>query len=126
MKPKILVVDDEWSIQELLKSTLSLSGFDVVVAATDIEFREKAFSEKPDVIILDIMLGDKNGIRTYESLLDGGLDSNIPVVFLSALAEDRPPVLPKPDHLYSLIGKPFDSEALVRHLHELVDSHESC
>ena len=120
MKTKILVVDDEWAMQELLKNALSLSGFDVVIAGNDVEFREQAFLQKPDAIILDLMLGDKDGAQAYSRLLTQGLDSNIPVVFLSALVEDRPPTLPRSDRKYALIGKPFDTEALVSQIHDLV------
>ena len=59
MKPKILVVDDEWSMRELLRNTLSLSGFDVLMAENETEFRDQVMTEKPQVIILDILLGDK-------------------------------------------------------------------
>lgn len=119
-KARILVVDDEWSIQELLKQALLLSGFDVLLASNDIEFREQAFTQKPDVIILDLMLGDKDGAQIYNRLLSEGLDPNIHVVFLSALAQDRPPTPPRADRKYALIGKPFDPEELVQQLNELV------
>lgn len=121
---KILVVDDEKSIQELLRHTLSLSGFDVVTAADDTEFREKVFAEEPDVIILDIMLGDKDGTEVYEALVTEGLSREIPVVFLSALAQDRPPTPPQPGRRYALVGKPFDSDELVSKLHALVHSRK--
>ncbi len=120
MKHKILVVDDEWAMQELLRNVLSLSGYDVSVAGNDVEFREQAFSCKPDLIILDLMLGNKDGSQVYNQLLAEGLDSGIPVVFLSALAQDRPPTPPRPHRKYSLIGKPFDPDELVRQLAEVV------
>lgn len=122
MRPKILVVDDERSMQELLKNTLSLSGFDVSIAGNDVEFRNQAFSQRPDVIILDLMLGDKDGTEVYSSLLAEGLDSAIPVVFISALAQDLPPTPPRADRKYALIGKPFDPEELVHQLGDLVRS----
>lgn len=117
---RILVVDDERAMQELLKHTLSLSGFDVRVAGNDSEFRTKAFEQRPDIIILDLVLGDKDGAQVYEELLTQGLDRDIPVVFISALAEDRPPAPPRPDRKYSLVGKPFDPDQLVRDLQGLI------
>ncbi|MBI3306790.1 MAG: response regulator [Candidatus Omnitrophica bacterium] len=122
MKGKILVVDDEWSIQELLKNVLSLSGFEVVIAANAAEFREQVFLSRPDVIILDIMLGDSDGTQVYKQLLAEGLDVNIPVIFLSALAQDRPSTPPRSDRKYALIGKPFDPDELIRQLDHLVAS----
>jgi DNA-binding response OmpR family regulator len=125
MKPKILVVDDEWSMRELLQHLLSLSGFDVVSAGDEDEFRKVLSSDKPDAIILDIMLGDTDGTELYKQLLkDGSLKNTIPVVFLSALASDRPPTLPRPDRQYALIGKPFDPDLLVRELRHALVAYE--
>ena len=124
MKPKILVVDDEWSMRELLRNTLSLSGFEVLMAANEVEFREQVLSQKPQVIILDIMLGDQDGTEVYQQLLSEGLDRNIPVVFLSALAGDRPLTPPQANRRYALVGKPFNSDQFVREIHELVGSKE--
>ena len=120
MKPKILVVDDEWSMQELLSLILVMAGFDVVLAGNEEEFRRETRAHQPDVIILDIILGNQNGVQVYEELLKEGLDPDIPVVFLSALAQDRPPTPPQPGRRYALIGKPFDSDVLVRELRSLV------
>ena len=122
MKAKILVVDDEKSMQELLKNVLTMSGFEVSIAGDDVEFKAEVKKEKPDVIILDLVLGDKDGSQVYQELLAQGLDRNIPVVFLSALAEDRPATLPRPDRKYSLVGKPFDPDVLVQNLQRMVSA----
>lgn len=122
MKPKILVVDDEWSMRELLKNSLLLSGFDVLLASNDQEFREQIFKGRPDAVILDIMLGDKDGTQVYQKLLAEGLDKTLPIIFLSALAGDRPPTPPRANRRYALIGKPFDCDELVRELHEVIDA----
>jgi DNA-binding response OmpR family regulator len=124
MKPKIIVVDDEWSMRELLHHVLSQAGFDVVMAGDEEEFRKVLVTEKPDAIILDIMLGNTDGTDLYKRLLKEGLDEHIPVVFLSALASDRPPTLPRPDRRYALIGKPFDPEMLVRELRNALGAYE--
>ena len=121
-KPRVLVVDDEWSMRELLRNTLGLSGFEVFLASDDAEFREMAFKNPPDIIILDLMLGDKDGMAIYHELLAQGLDREIPVVFISALAEDRPPSPPRADRKFALIGKPFDPDALVRDIQKMLSS----
>lgn len=122
MRPRILVVDDEKSMQELMRHTLSLSGFDVSLASDAAEFRKVVFKEKPQAILLDILLGDRDGIQVYEELLRDGLDSSIPVIFVSALAQDRPPAYSEPGRSYSLIGKPFDGEELVKRLYTLTEA----
>ena len=119
---KILLVDDEEQILELLKFELNSEGFEVFTACNEKEFRHHALSEKPDLIILDIMLGDKNGPLIYDELLAKGLiDRSIPVIFLSALAEDRPPVPAMPGRTYALHGKPFESEELIREIRSLIN-----
>ena len=119
---RILIVDDEKSMQKLLWNILSLAGFDVMLASNEAEFRECVFTHNPHIIILDIMLGEKDGITIYEDLLQHGLDSKIPVIFLSALAEDRPPSFPEPGKRYALLGKPFDADKLVDRLQKLTGS----
>ena len=94
------------------------------MAANEVEFREQVLSQKPHVIILDIMLGDQDGTEVYQQLLNEGLDRNIPVVFLSALASDCALTPPRANRRYALVGKPFDSDQFVRELHELVGSKE--
>ncbi len=118
-KPRILVVDDEQSMRRLLCHTLSLSGFDISTAASAAEFREQVFLQKPQVIVLDILLGDRNGPEVYQELLKEGLNPNIPVIFLSALIEKRW----MPDSLesnarHAFISKPFEYKELLKKLRE--------
>ncbi len=117
MADPILVVDDDKKILKMLEFHLVSEGFDVVTAKNGDEFRLKALSEKPRLIILDIMLGTENGALIYNELLLSGLDRQIPVIFLTALAEDRPPSPAGPGHTYALYSKPFDSDKLVREIH---------
>ncbi|MBI3312617.1 MAG: response regulator [Candidatus Omnitrophica bacterium] len=120
MKLRVLVVDDDWAMRELYKNMLELSGFDLLLAASAAEFREIALKEKFDAIILDIILGDDNGPQIYEEVLHRGLSSDIPVIFVSGLAKDQPPIYPQQNRKFSLIGKPFDSEKLVRELRKAI------
>ena len=116
MKKKILIVDDDWAILELLKVTLSSAGYEVWVAQNDSEFRHEVLSRQPDMIILDIMLGEKDGVRVYDQLLIEGLDARIPVIFLSVLAQDIQQKPPQAGRTYALIAKPFDPEKLVQEI----------
>lgn len=67
---------------------------------------------------------DKDGTEVYSGLLAEGLDSAIPVIFISALAQDLPPTPPRAKRKYALIGKPFDPEELVHQLGDLVRSRQ--
>ena len=118
-KLKIMVVDDEWSVRELLRNLLCRHGFEVLLVKDALEFSERVSRESPDAIILDIMLGDDDGTRVYDKLVHLGiLSKDIPVVFLSGLAEGRPVEMPQSGRRYSLVGKPFDTHKLVAFLKE--------
>ena len=120
MNPRILVVDDDWAMQELFKSILELAGFEILLASDENEFRAMALGEKIDAIILDIMLGNQDGPKIYEELIRKGLDPGIPVIFVSGLAKDLPPVYPQKDRRFALLGKPFDSQKLVQELQKVI------
>lgn len=120
MATKVLVVDDDPEILELLEITLTSFGFEADLAQNADEFRRKAWVSHPDIIILDIMLGEDNGPEIYDKLLALGLNPEIPIIFLSALASDRPMVTPQEGRRYSLLGKPFDPEKLVAEISHLV------
>ena len=81
MKKKILIVDDEWSLQELLRWKLSECGYEITSAESGSEFCELAPVIKPDLVILDILLPDGLGPDFYDTLLRGGFDRNIPIIF---------------------------------------------
>ena len=120
MGPKILVVDDDPPILELLKFELTSEGFEVITAKNEMEFRAAVEKEEPALIILDIMLGDKNGPLVYTDMLGKQLKRSTPIIFLSALASDQTPVPPRPGRNYVLHGKPFESEDLVREIHQML------
>ena len=122
MKTKILLVDDEDDILELLKEWLMAEGFDVLLARNAEEFRESALTQKPDVIILDIMLGPENGIHVYDGLLHQGLDRKTPVIFLTGLAHDRPETHAVPGRTYALRTKPFNPDEIVKDIRCLINS----
>lgn len=118
---RILIVDDEPDILELLKDTFACSRFEVVTACNAEEFREQIQQRRFDAIILDIVLGDHDGTILYNRFVDEeGLDPRIPVIFLSALAGDKPSHLPQRGRVYLLIGKPFEPDKLVQQVEKLL------
>src|SRR5258707_5374957 len=79
---KLLVVEDEPNILELLAASLRYSGFDVVTAAAGNEAVQAAQRHRPDLIVLDVMLPDMDGFDVIRRLRGGG--ARVPVVFLTA------------------------------------------
>jgi DNA-binding response OmpR family regulator len=88
MKPRVLIVDDEPDVLELVDYELSGEGFEVVRAANGLEALRKARCESPSVIVLDMLLPDLDGISVYEILRAQPSTREVPVVVFSAL--DRP------------------------------------
>lgn len=120
MKKRILVVDDDWAILELLKFRLSHRGFEVVTAENEQEFWDQALGKKPHLIILDIWLQDKIGTQVYQRLLEAGLDQEIPVIFITALIEEQQQTRASHGGRYALYSKPFDFEALMKEIQGLL------
>ena len=79
---RVLVVDDEQSITDLVGLALRYEGFDVAVAATGREAIAQAAAFSPDLVVLDVMLPDLNGLEVCSRLRVGGRP--LPVVFLTA------------------------------------------
>src|ERR671921_1808884 len=89
MPTTVLVIDDEAPIRLLCRVNLEAEGMDVLEAADGPSGLEKARSETPDVILLDVMMPGLDGWRVAEELLDDQRTSSIPIVFLTARAELR-------------------------------------
>src|ERR1044071_96234 len=86
---RVLVIDDEAPIRLLCRVNLEAEGMEVLEAADGPSGLEKARSETPDVILLDVMMPGLDGWRVAEELLDDGLTESIPIIFLTARAELR-------------------------------------
>src|SRR6202451_961550 len=80
--PLLLVVDGEPTILELLSGSLRLAGFEVVTAASGAEAVRAAASARPDLVLLDVMLPDGDGVGAVRRIRAGG--SEVPVIFLTA------------------------------------------
>jgi DNA-binding response OmpR family regulator len=86
---KVLVIDDEAPIRLLCRVNLEAEGMEVIEAADGPTGLERARTEGPDVILLDVMMPELDGWRVAEQLLDDSATTTIPIVFLTARAEFR-------------------------------------
>lgn len=117
-KPSILLVEDEKNIRDALKLNLELEGYDVVTAVTGVEALDKVRQAYFDLIILDIMLPEMDGIAVCESIR---INQNLtPILFLSAknTSEDRVLGLKKGGDDY--LVKPFNLEELLLRVDKLI------
>ena len=83
---KILIVEDELLVARLYEKALKSSGFDVIIALGGKEGLEKAKAEKPDLVLLDIMMPDPNGIWVLKKMKADPVTSGIPIVMLTNLS----------------------------------------
>ena len=84
----ILIVDDEPDIVKFLDSLLRDHGFDTITAANGLEGHDKAASKNPDLIILDMSMPEKSGVKLYSELQESSELSHIPIVILTGLSTD--------------------------------------
>ena len=90
MAKKILVVDDEKEIVDLLYKFLSKEGFEVLTSTDGVAALQLAKKFLPDLIILDVMMPGMDGGAVMEKILEDGKLRNVPVIFLTgAIAEDE-------------------------------------
>ena len=111
---KVLLVDDEPSVQAVLMRRLQAEGYDVVTASDGEEALKKAGLEHPDVILLDIMLPKMSGNAVAAELHDRKETAHIPVIFITCLvnnAEAR--VMSYMSGGNRIMGKPVDSDDLI-------------
>ena len=105
---RVLVVDDEPAIRALCRVNLSLSGMDVIEAADGESALDLARAEHPDLILLDVMLPGATGWEVAAEL--GGEDTtrDIPVIFLSAMADSSDLERGRQHGAVGYVTKPFD------------------
>jgi len=85
MVPRILIVDDEGDFIELVKFRLADQGYEFIVASDGVQALSQARMFKPDLILLDILLPDLDGLSVCEILRRQPATKKIPVIFMSAL-----------------------------------------
>jgi two-component system phosphate regulon response regulator PhoB len=88
MDATVLLVDDEPDVVDLVRHKLRRAGFEVLVAMTGWNGLQLAKSERPDVLILDLMLPEMNGFEVCQQLKADPETVNIPVLMLTAKCED--------------------------------------
>ena len=110
MSSKILIVDDESNIVELIRLYLEKDGFDTVVARDGNEALSKFKLENPDLIILDIMIPEPDGWQVCREIRKS---SNVPIIMLTAKSETFDKVLGLELGADDYLTKPFEAKELV-------------
>jgi CheY-like chemotaxis protein len=123
MTQQILIVDDEADFIELVKFRLSDLPCEFLIANDGVQALSQARQFKPDLILLDILLPDMDGLSVCEILKRQPATKKIPIIFMSALSSDvtkRTAAMQAED----FFTKPLDLERLVNRVRSLL-SHEA-
>lgn len=110
---RVLVVDDEEGIRVLCRVNLELGGFEVLEAADGVEAMEKARSEHPDLVFLDLMMPRMDGWQVLEQLKSEPTTANIPVVVLTARTSEEDQMRGWGEGILEYLAKPFNPQRLV-------------
>ena len=82
---KVLIVDDDVDIRKVVSKLVEKSGYEAIEAKNGVEGMGKVRTDKPDLIILDMLMPKESGIRMYHELKTEGPLKDIPVIVLSAI-----------------------------------------
>jgi DNA-binding response OmpR family regulator len=121
-KRKVLVVDDEQDVAQALKVRLKANGFHVVLASDSIQAYIMANKEKPDLIILDIMLPGGGGFVVAERLKQSQATHRIPIIFLTGVPGGE-------EKAYQLgasgyVMKPYHPDELLETIHRALERNK--
>ena len=108
---RLLVVDDEPNIRDLLATSLRFAGFEVFTASTGNEAIREATENQPDLVVLDVMLPDMDGFTVTRRLRDRG--EQYPILFLTAKDETQDKVAGLTVGGDDYVTKPFSLEEVV-------------
>lgn len=117
---KILLVDDEKELAEMVGLRLEAAGYKVILASDGQEALDKARQEKPDLVILDLMLPKVEGYKVCRILKFDEKYKKIPIILFTAKAQEEDIKLGKEVGAEAYITKPFDPEVLLGKIKELL------
>ena len=107
---RVLIIDDEETIQTVVQFGIRMSaGWEVLTASSGMQGIQTAQAEKPDVILLDVMMPDMDGIATFKALQAYPETEQVPVIFLTAKAQTAEKRQFNELGVSGVITKPFNS-----------------
>ena len=119
-KGKILVVDDEIYIVHILDFSLGIEGYEVMTALDGEQALAKVAQDKPDLIVLDIMMPKLDGYETCKALKSNPETKNIPVILLSAKGRNVDQKVGFEVGADDYITKPFSPRKLVERINAIL------
>ncbi|HLU71724.1 MAG TPA: response regulator [Nonomuraea sp.] len=117
---KVLVVDDDEVIRQLIAVNLNLEGFEVATATDGQDCLDRVLDVRPDVVTLDVMMPQLDGWTTAQRLRDDEATRHIKVVLITARAQDDDKRRGREIGVDAYLTKPFDPAELIEVVRDLV------
>ncbi|MCL6434981.1 MAG: response regulator [Leptolyngbyaceae cyanobacterium HOT.MB2.61] len=122
MPKHVLIIDDEPDIREATQVCLEIAkGWHVTTASSSSEGLEKAAAEQPDVVLLDVMMPDMDGLATFEQLRTNPTTRHIPVILLTAKAQPADRRRFTQLEVAAVITKPYDPLTLADQIAKILE-----
>ena len=116
----VLLVDDDPVILKLLQVNFEMEGYTVMTAADGVEGLEKARAERPDIVLLDIMMPRMDGLQVTQALKGDDATKDIPIILLSAKAQASDIQAGRDMGADDYLTKPFDPLELLERVGDLL------
>jgi len=110
MSSRILVVDDDPSISEMVAILLESEGYEVTICADGLSVLPLYRAERPDLVLLDVMLPGMNGVQVCQALRD---ESDVPIIMMSALTDSVDVIAGLEAGADDYVTKPFENSVLM-------------
>ena len=117
---RVLVVDDDPVIQRLLKVNFEMEGYVVLMANDGVDGLEKARAERPDIVVLDIMMPRMSGLDVTKALKADPDTASIPILLLSAKAQEADLRAGDESGADDYLTKPFEPLMLIQRVEHLL------
>ena len=118
----VLVVDDEPDVLLLCRVNLEFEGYEVIEAADGEEAMERVRAQRPDVVLLDVMMPKMDGWQVLAAIKDDAELADIPVVMLTAKVQDQDQIRDWSQGAADYITKPFSPLALSQVLQDVLET----
>ncbi len=121
MRKRVLVVEDDTEMVDLLRFNLQKAGFAIATATDGIEALKKVRSLAPDLILLDLMLPELDGFSVCEILRRDPDTASIPIIMVTALSNELARMTGLASGANDYFSKPFSPRQLVSRVKDLLD-----
>lgn len=121
MRKKILVVDDDAELVELVSFNLKQAGYSIGTASNGVDAIKKARTLAPDLIVLDVMMPELDGFAVCEILRRDSTTASIPIMMLTALSSELGRMAGLGSGASDFVTKPFSPRLLLARIEELLN-----